>query len=134
MPVYARGANVREWLYVADCARAIFLVLEKGKLGEVYNIGSGQERKNIDIVKAILGLLGKPQKLIEFVKDRPGHDFRYAIDFAKLNAELGWRPKHSFEAGLLATVKWYIDNHAWWQPLLAAHDASARRGLAKVDA
>ena len=141
LPVYGRGLNVRDWLFVDDHAQALTLVLERGRVGETYNIGGDAERRNIDVVNAICDAMdrlaprqnGAPyRELIAFVPDRPGHDFRYAIDFTKLNAELGWRPKHSFEAGLLATVQWYIDNRAWWQPLLSAHDASARRGLSKL--
>jgi dTDP-glucose 4,6-dehydratase len=143
MPVYGRGLNVRDWLFVEDHAQALTLVLERGRVGETYNIGGQAERRNIDVVGAICDAMdrftqcpngGSHRKLINFVPDRPGHDFRYAIDFAKLNAELGWSPKHSFETGLLATVKWYLENRAWWEPLLAAHDASIRRGLAKKSA
>ena len=143
LPVYGRGLNVRDWLFVDDHAQALTLVLERGRVGETYNIGGDAERRNIDVVNVLCDAMdrlaprqnGAPyRELIAFVPDRPGHDFRYAIDFTKLNAELGWRPKHSFEAGLLATVQWYIDNRAWWQPLLSAHDASARRGLSKLGA
>jgi dTDP-glucose 4,6-dehydratase len=139
MPVYGRGLNVRDWLFVDDHAHALTLVLERGRVGETYNIGGQAERRNIDVVGAICDAMDSLRQcptatshrdLINFVTDRPGHDFRYAIDFAKLNAELGWSPRHSFESGLLATVKWYLENRAWWEPLLAAHDASARRGLA----
>jgi dTDP-glucose 4,6-dehydratase len=119
------------------------LVLERGRVGETYNIGGNGERRNIDVVGAVCdamdGLRQRPngashRELITFVPDRPGHDFRYAIDFTKLSAELGWSPKHSFETGLLATVQWYLDNRAWWEPLLLAHNASIRRGLAKKSA
>jgi dTDP-glucose 4,6-dehydratase len=143
MPVYGQGLNVRDWLFVDDHAEALTLVLERGRVGETYNIGGNAERRNIDVVHAICDAMDRltPRKngalyreLIAFVSDRPGHDFRYAIDFNKLRAELGWQPKHSFESGLLSTVKWYIDNRAWWEPLLSAHDASARRGLSKKSA
>jgi dTDP-glucose 4,6-dehydratase len=143
MPVYGRGLNVRDWLYVDDHAQALTLVLESGRAGETYNIGGDGERRNIDVVTAICEALdaqrqcpagGSHRQLISFVPDRPGHDFRYAIDFTKLTRELGWRPQHSFESGLAATVKWYIDNRAWWEPLLSAHDASVRRGLSKKSA
>ena len=143
MPVYGRGLNVRDWLFVDDHAKALTLVLERGRVGETYNIGGDAERRNIDVVGAICEAMdrltqcpksGSHRELINFVPDRPGHDFRYAIDFAKLNAELGWSPEHSFESGLFATVKWYIENRAWWEPLLAAHDASIRRGLSKKSA
>lgn len=107
VPVYAKGENVREWLHVSDCARALFCLLEKGDVGEVYNIGSGQRRRNIDTVKTILSLLGKSQKLISFVKDRAGHDLRYALDSSKLRRKLGWSPEVHFEDGLRQTVNWY---------------------------
>jgi dTDP-glucose 4,6-dehydratase len=142
MPVYGRGLNVRDWLFVDDHARALTLVLERGRVGETYNIGGDAERRNIDVVGAICdamdGLTRCPsaathRDLIAFVSDRPGHDFRYAIDFAKLNAELGWSPKHSFVTGLHTTVKWYIENRAWWEPLLS-EGAALRRGLSKKSA
>ncbi|MBZ4401331.1 dTDP-glucose 4,6-dehydratase [Myxococcus sp. AS-1-15] len=114
LPVYGDGANVRDWLHVEDHCRALLLALEKGRAGEVYNIGGGAERRNIDIVKAILGLVGKPESLIQYVKDRPGHDRRYAIDPSKIRAELGWTPAHTFEEGLAQTVRWYVDHPAWW--------------------
>jgi len=113
IPVYGTGQNVREWLYVSDCAGAIFEIMEKGKIGEIYNVGSNQERRNIDVVKAILKLLHKNEDLIEFVKDRPGHDFRYSLDTTKIKNELGWEAKTTFEEGIEKTVKWYIENMAW---------------------
>lgn len=113
IPVYGKGENVREWLYVSDCADAVFTVLEKGAGGEAYNIGSGEERKNIEVVRAILGLLGKSEDLIEFVKDRPGHDFRYALSAEKAALELGWNRTVLFEQGIERTVAWYMDNMAW---------------------
>ena len=143
MPVYGQGLNVRDWLFVDDHAEALTLVLERGRIGETYNIGGNAERRNIDVVYTICDAMDrlKPRtnealhrELIAFVPDRPGHDFRYAIDFTKLKNELGWQPKHSFESGLFSTVKWYIDNRAWWEPLLSAYDASARRGLSKKSA
>ena len=143
MPVYGCGLNVRDWLFVDDHAQALMLVLERGRVGETYNIGGNAERRNIDVVGAICDAMDRltqcpngasHRELINFVPDRPGHDFRYAIDFAKLNAELGWSPQHSFETGLNATVRWYIENRAWWEPLLSAHDASVRRGLSKKSA
>jgi len=143
MPVYGRGLNVRDWLFVDDHAQALTLVLERGRIGETYNVGGDAQRRNIDVVMAICDAMdrltpcatgGSHHELISFVPDRPGHDFRYAIDFAKLTVELGWSPKHSFESGLLSTVKWYIENRAWWEPLLSKHDASARRGLSKKSA
>ncbi|HAJ57368.1 MAG TPA: dTDP-glucose 4,6-dehydratase [Candidatus Omnitrophica bacterium] len=112
VPVYARGQNIREWLYVSDCAEAVFLILESGKLGEVYNIGSGYEKKNIDTVKRLLGLLGKPNGLISYVKDRPGHDLRYCLDCSKLRS-LGWKPRIDFETGTALTVEWN-KRHLYW--------------------
>jgi dTDP-glucose 4,6-dehydratase len=113
IPVYAKGENVREWLYVADCTRAVFEILERGTPGDIYNIGSGEEKKNIDVVKAILGILGKSEDLIEFVKDRPGHDFRYSLDASKIETELGWKADVRFLEGIEKTVKWYADNIEW---------------------
>ena len=113
IPVYGTGQNVREWLYVSDCTDAIFEIMEKGKIGEIYNVGSNQERRNIDVVKNILKILHKKEDLIEFVKDRPGHDFRYSLDTTKIKNELGWEAKTTFEEGIEKTVKWYIENMAW---------------------
>lgn len=138
LPVYGRGLNVRDWLFVDDHAEALTLVLGRGRAMETYNVGGDAERRNVDVVRAICAALDRlapraagasHQELMTFVPDRPGHDFRYAIDFTKLNTQLGWRPRHSFDEGLLTTVKWYIDNRAWWTPLLSAHAASVRRGL-----
>ncbi|MBK3333186.1 dTDP-glucose 4,6-dehydratase [Persephonella atlantica] len=113
IPVYGTGENVREWLFVSDCAEAVFEVIKKGKVGEVYNVGSGEERKNIDVVKAVLTVLGKPEELITFVKDRPGHDFRYSLNTEKIEKEIGWKAKVKFEEGLEKTVAWYLDNIQW---------------------
>jgi len=113
IPVYGKGENVREWLYVSDCANAVFEIIQKGKVGEVYNVGSGEERKNIDVVKSILSILGKPESLIEFVKDRPGHDFRYSLNTEKIEREIGWKAKVKFEEGIEKTVRWYLDNLDW---------------------
>lgn len=113
VPVYATGENVREWLYVSDCIEAVTAILENGKVGEVYNIGSGQERRNIDVVRQILNLLDKPEALIEFVKDRPGHDFRYALNCGKVKNELDWQAKTKFEDGLEQTVNWYLKHRTW---------------------
>jgi dTDP-glucose 4,6-dehydratase len=115
LPVYGDGKNVREWLHVEDHCSAIVAVLEKGKKGEVYNVGSSAEKPNIEIVERILGHVGKPKSLIQYVKDRPGHDRRYAIDSTKLRTELGWKPAFEFEGGMEATVKWYLDNRRWWE-------------------
>jgi dTDP-glucose 4,6-dehydratase len=113
VPVYGTGENIREWLFVTDCAEAIFKIIEKGKPGEIYNVGSGEERRNIDVVKSILKLLGKSEDLITFVKDRPGHDYRYSLNSEKIEKELGWIAKVKFEEGIERTVKWYLDNLSW---------------------
>lgn len=112
IPVYAQGLNVREWLYVADCAESIFMILKRGNLGDVYNIGTGQEKKNIEVVKKILNILGRPQKLIKFVKDRPGHDYRYSLDSFKIR-ELGWMPNIDFERGIREVINWHRQNLYW---------------------
>jgi len=119
LPVYGDGGNVRDWLHVEDHCQALLLALEKGRPGEVYNVGGGAERRNLEIVRGILGLLGKPESLITFVKDRPGHDRRYAIDPSKIRRELGWTPAHDFERGLSETVRWYVDNRAWWERVVS---------------
>ena len=118
LPVYGKGENVRDWLYVEDHCRAIALILEKGRIGEVYNVGGHNERSNIDVVKTLLRRLNKPESLIEYVKDRPGHDLRYAIDPKKISSELGWLPLTGFEDGLEKTVNWYIENTGWWERIL----------------
>ncbi|NMO23677.1 dTDP-glucose 4,6-dehydratase, partial [Pyxidicoccus fallax] len=119
LPVYGDGGNVRDWLHVEDHCQALLLALEKGRAGEVYNIGGGAERRNLEIVKGILGLLGKPESLIKFVADRPGHDRRYAIDPTKIRTELGWKAAHTFEQGLAETVKWYVEHPAWWERVMS---------------
>ena len=119
LPVYGDGLNVRDWLYVEDHCAAINLILEKGKVGEVYNIGGHNERANIDVVKTILKQLGKGEDLIEYVGDRKGHDRRYAIDPTKIHNELGWLPETKFEDGIKATVQWYLDNHSWWENIIS---------------
>ena len=113
IPVYGKGENIREWLYVSDCTEAILLIVKKGKPGEIYNIGSGFEKRNIDVVRTILRILNKPESLISFVKDRPGHDFRYSLNTDKIQKEIGWKAKTSFEQGIEKTVKWYLDNLDW---------------------
>jgi len=113
VPVYAKGQNVREWLYVEDCAAAILCILQKGKMGEVYNLGSGNERKNIKVVKLILKVMGAGDNRIKFVKDRPGHDLRYALDSCKLRRCTNWQAKVKFEDGLVRTVKWFMANQKW---------------------
>ncbi len=118
LPVYGKGENVRDWLHVNDHCRAIDLVMRKGQAGEVYNVGGHNERSNLMVVKAILRALNKPESLISFVKDRPGHDLRYAIDPEKIHKELGWLPQISFEEGIEETVRWYLANKHWWENIL----------------
>jgi dTDP-glucose 4,6-dehydratase len=118
LPVYGDGMNVRDWLYVRDHCAALDVVLHKGKCGQVYNIGGNNEKHNIDIVKLVLVELGKPEKLIAFVKDRLGHDRRYAIDASKIKRDLGWSPSVTFEEGIRKTIGWYLDNKLWWDKLL----------------
>lgn len=113
VPVYAKGLNVREWLYVSDCAAGVLAVMNKGRVGEVYNIGSGNEQRNIDVVKKVLAFLGKDHSLIEYVQDRPGHDIRYSLDFKKIKSEIGWKPKVGFEEGVVKTVEFYKENMKW---------------------
>jgi dTDP-glucose 4,6-dehydratase len=118
LPVYGDGKNVRDWLYVEDHCSAICEVIHKGKIGEVYNIGGNNEWYNIDIVKLILKLLGKTEEHINYVKDRPGHDRRYAIDSTKIKNELGWEPAYKFDNGIEKTIKWYVDNEKWWRGVM----------------
>jgi dTDP-glucose 4,6-dehydratase len=138
LPVYGQGLNVRDWLHVEDHAEALVSVLCKGKPGETYNVGGDSERRNIDVVRAICGLLdemlparsSRPhERLIEFVTDRPGHDARYAIDAAKIRRELGWQPRHSFDAGLRDTVRWFLDNRVWWERVMSGAYRGERLGL-----
>lgn len=119
LPVYGDGLNVRDWLHVEDHCRAIDLVLHKGKVGEVYNVGGHNEKTNIEVVKEILKKLDKPETLIKYVEDRLGHDRRYAIDPTKLQSELGWEPIYNFETGLKDTVQWYLDNKSWWGNIIS---------------
>ena len=113
LPVYGKGENVRDWLYVGDHCTAIDLIVRKGREGEVYNIGGHNERTNLEVVKTILKALGKPESLINYVTDRPGHDLRYAIDPTKIETELGWKPVHNFDTGIIETIKWNLDNQEW---------------------
>jgi len=117
IPVYGTGTNVRDWIYVIDHCEAIRLVLEMGEAGEIYNISSGNELTNIEVVRKILRYLGKDEDLISFVEDRPGHDMRYSLNSSKIRSELGWKPKHDFSSALEETVRWYIENESWWRPL-----------------
>ncbi|MCJ7489387.1 MAG: GDP-mannose 4,6-dehydratase, partial [Thermoplasmata archaeon] len=117
LPIYGKGTNVRDWLHVEDNCRAVDLVLQKGKPGDIVNIGSGNEVSNIEVTKMILKHMNKPESLITFVADRPGHDFRYSLEWNRIR-ELGWEPKMGFEEGLRKTVDWYLANRAWWTPLV----------------
>lgn len=119
LPVYGTGENVRDWLYVEDHCKAIDLIIRKGRVGEVYNIGGHNEMKNIDIVKIIIEALGKPESLITYVKDRAGHDMRYAIDPTKIHDELGWSPETMFADGIQKTIKWYLENRSWWETIIS---------------
>ncbi len=143
LPVYGRGDNVRDWLYVDDHAAALNLVLRRGRVGETYNIGGRSERTNLAVVRAVCALLDElapasrhcpHDRLISFVADRPGHDARYAIDCAKIERDLGWTPRESFESGLARTVRWYLDNADWWQPIRAERYAGQRLGLDRASA
>ncbi len=124
LPVYGKGENVRDWLHVSDHCDAIDLIIHKGRVGEVYNVGGHNEKTNLEVVKTILKALGKPESLIEFVTDRPGHDLRYAIDPTKLETELGWKPKYTFETGIRQTIQWYLDNREWWENIISGEYAS----------
>jgi dTDP-glucose 4,6-dehydratase len=119
LPVYGKGENVRDWLHVHDHCVAIDLILRKGRIGEVYNIGGHNERTNLEVVKTILKALNKPESLISYVTDRKGHDLRYAIDPTKIETELGWKPKYTFDTGIQETIQWYLDNTSWWQNILS---------------
>ncbi len=119
LPVYGKGENIRDWLYVEDHCSAIDLIIRKGTVGEVYNIGGHNERTNLEVVKTILHELGKSEELITYVTDRPGHDRRYAIDPTKIHNELGWLPETRFDDGIKQTIQWYLDNRSWWEHILA---------------
>jgi dTDP-glucose 4,6-dehydratase len=141
LPVYGKGENVRDWLHVEDHARALWLVLREGRVGETYNVGGGEERRNIDLVRLLCAILdeeapaGAPhEKLIRFVTDRPGHDLRYAIDDTKLRTELDWRPRETLETGLRKTVRWYIENRWWWERIRSGVYRGERLGLAEASA
>lgn len=119
LPVYGEGLNVRDWLYVDDHNKAIDMIIHNGIVGEVYNIGGHNEKRNIDIVKIICKELDKPESLIKYVSDRKGHDMRYAIDPTKIHNELGWYPETKFDEGIKKTIKWYLDNKAWWEEIIS---------------
>ena len=118
LPVYGKGENVRDWLYVEDHCRAIDMIIHNGHVGEVYNIGGHNERTNLQVVKTIIRELGKSEDLIKYVTDRPGHDMRYAIDPTKIKNELGWEPLTLFDEGIKKTIKWYLDNKEWWTNII----------------
>ena len=139
LPVYGKGENVRDWLYVDDHADALLSVASEGQVGESYNIGGWNERRNIDVVRAICGIvdelapdpaIGPREALITFVADRPGHDLRYAIDARKIERDLGWRPNETFESGLRKTVAWYLENRAWWERVRSGVYRGERLGIA----
>ena len=119
LPVYGQGLNVRDWLYVEDHCKAIDLIVRKGRVGEVYNIGGHNEMRNIDIVKLLCQALGKPESLITYVTDRKGHDMRYAIDPTKIHTELGWLPETMFAEGIQKTIRWYLENRQWWETIVS---------------
>ena len=119
LPVYGKGENIRDWLYVEDHCKAIDLIIRKGRVGEVYNIGGHNEMKNIDIVRLICKALDKPESLITYVTDRKGHDMRYAIDPTKIHNELGWLPETKFADGIQKTIRWYLDNRDWWEEIIS---------------
>ena len=139
LPVYGSGQNIRDWLYVEDHARALLLVIQKGRIGESYNIGGDSERKNLDLVKELCNIMDRLfpssgihsySRLISFVEDRPGHDFRYSVDDSKIRKELGWKPRYDFETGLEKTVLWYLANRSWMEKVKENSYSHARRGLA----
>lgn len=140
LPVYGKGDQVRDWLYVDDHVRALQAVFERGTPGRTYNIGGNNERENIDVVETVCRILDSVQprndgqsyaQQIEFVADRPGHDKRYAIDASRIHDELGWSPRETFDSGIAKTVRWYLDNRDWWEPIVSERQAADRRGLAK---
>ncbi|MGO4441405.1 dTDP-glucose 4,6-dehydratase [Rhizobium sp. RAF56] len=140
LPVYGQGVNIRDWLFVDDHARALSLIVSRGRLGEKYNVGGRNERRNIDVVRRICALMDelRPEPklhtdLITFVTDRPGHDARYAIDATKLETELGWRAQENFDSGIERTVRWYLENEWWWQPLRHGVYSGERLGILKKD-
>ena len=130
LPVYGRGENVRDWLYVEDHCKAIDLIIHKGRVGQVYNIGGHNEMRNIDIVRLVLEELGKPESLITYVADRKGHDLRYAIDPAKMHSELGWLPETMFRDGIVKTIRWYLENESWWKNIVSGHYKIVEQELA----
>ena len=132
LPVYGNGENVRDWLHVYDHCAAIDLILHKGRVGEVYNVGGHNERTNLEVVRTILKALGKSEDLITYVTDRPGHDLRYAIDPQKLENELGWKPTYNFDTGIAQTIQWYLDNKQWWENILKSNMVIANECIKKL--
>ena len=132
LPVYGKGENIRDWLYVEDHCAAVDSIIRRGKAGEIYNIGGHNERSNLDVVKTILRELGEPESLITFVADRPGHDLRYAIDPEKIRRELGWQPATSFQDGIRATVQWYRNHQDWWQEILSGRYAEENQRIGTI--
>ena len=132
LPVYGKGENIRDWLYVEDHCAAVDSIIRRGKAGEIYNIGGHNEHSNLDVVKTILRELGEPESLITFVADRPGHDLRYAIDPEKIRRELGWQPATSFQDGIRATVQWYRDHQDWWQEILSGRYAEENQRIGTI--
>jgi len=139
LPVYGKGANVRDWLYVEDHVRALQAVFERGAVGRTYNVGGNNEKKNLEVVETVCTILDRLRpradgqsytSQIGFVADRPGHDARYAIDATRIKDELGWEPQETFETGIEKTVRWYLDNESWWRGIVAERQADQRRGLA----
>jgi len=117
IPIYGTGRNVRDWLYVLDNCEALYMLLNEGRPGEIYNISAGNEFENIEVVRKILRIMNKPESLITFVEDRPGHDIRYSLDSSKIRDEVGWKPRYGFDEALRETVRWYLENEWWWKPL-----------------
>jgi len=126
LPIYGTGRNVREWLFVEDCCEGLAALLENGRPGEIYNVGGGAGHENLSVARRLLAALGKPESLITFVPDRPGHDLRYALDSGKIAREVGWRPRVGLEEGLARTIRWYREHEGWWRPLKGALDRETR--------
>ena len=129
IPVYGDGLNVRDWIFVADHCRALDLVIQQGKPGEIYNIAGGAEKTNLELINRLLELLGKPKSLIQFITDRPGHDRRYSLSISRITRELGWKPVHTFEVALAATIDWYLKNEPWWRRIKTGEYARYYEGM-----
>jgi dTDP-glucose 4,6-dehydratase len=119
IPIYGKGMQIRDWIYVLDFCEAVRLAAEKGEPGEIYNVSAGNELPNIEVANRILGALHKPSDMIQFVQDRPGHDFRYSLDSSRIRSQLGWKPQHAFDEALKETVSWFVQNESWWRPLIS---------------